>query len=181
MASIKRRVLKDGRVKYDVTVTKRGAPRLFKSHSTKALAVNWARETERDIERGAWRGTAMAEEMTLGQLLERYSEEVLPTKRSGTDLQARVRRVMKHSIVRLPLIALTPQQLAQFRDMRLKSDVQVGGPKGKTTRRISGQTVRHDLALIRAAIRHAHSGMGPGLAGGRSRVERPATASEQGT
>ena len=155
MASIKKRILKNGTVKYDVTVTKRGAPRLFKSCSTVALAKAWARETERDIERGAWRGTAMAEGMTLGQLLERYSEEVLPTKRSGTDLQARVRRVMKHSIVRLPLIALTPQQLAQFRDMRLKSDVQVGGPKGKTTRRISGQTVRHDLALIRAAIRHA--------------------------
>ena len=155
MASIRKRVLEDGTVRYDVTVTKRGAPRLYASRSTRALAIAWARETERDIERGAWRGTAMAEEMTLGQLLERYSEEVLPSKRSGADLQGRVRRVMKHSIVRLPLIALTPEQLAQFRDMRLKSTVQLGGPKGKTTRRISGQTVRHDLALIRAAIRHA--------------------------
>jgi len=38
MASIKKRVFKNGMVKYDVTVTKRGAPRLFKSCSTMALA-----------------------------------------------------------------------------------------------------------------------------------------------
>lgn len=154
MASIRKRLL-NGEVRWDVTITRRGAPRQSRTFQTKVAAERWARDTERDIERGAWRGTAMAEKTTLGELLTRYSEEMLPSKRSGTDLQSRVRRVLKHEIVKLPLIALTPERLAQFRDMRMKSTVRIGGPKGKTTRPISGQTVRHEMAIIRAAIRHA--------------------------
>lgn len=166
MASIRKRVLPSGKVHYDVTVTKRGAPRLYQSFDVKNHAMTWARETERDIERGAWRGTAMAENTTLGQLLERYSTEVAPTKKSARDLQNRARRILKHDIAKLPLISLSPEHLAQFRDLRLKSTVRLGGPKGKTTRQISGQTVRHDLALIRAAIRHALREWGLVLPGG---------------
>lgn len=155
MASIKKRIIKNGAVRYDATVTKRGAPRVFKSFLTRASAQSWARDTERDVERGAWRDTGMAEKTTLRELLERYSLEVAPHTRSCITIQGRIRAVTSHKIAGVPLISLTPRQLCEFRDARLKSDVRPGGPNGKSTRRISGQTVRHELAIIRAAIRHA--------------------------
>lgn len=165
MASIRKRLL-NGQTRWDATVTRRGAPRQTRTFQTKAAAERWARDTERDIERGAWRGTAMAERMTLEQLLDRYVREVAPTKRAPSDIETRANRILKHDLAKLPLLALTSERLALYRDARLKSQVQLGGPKGRVFRQISPQTVRHELALIRASIRHAIREWGLVLPGG---------------
>ncbi|MEC9362912.1 integrase [Sinimarinibacterium flocculans] len=154
MASIRKRSL-NGEARWDVTVTRRGAPRQTRTFRTKAAAERWARETERDIERGAWRSTAMAERTTLAQLLERYRDEVAPTKKSAHDLKGRLNRLRDFDIARLNLIAVTPERLVQFRESRLRTRVRLGGPRGKTLRPIATQTVRHELKLIGTVIKHA--------------------------
>ena len=163
MASIRKRVLPSGKVKYDVTVTKRGAPRLYQSFDVKNRALAWARDTERDIERGAWRSMDMAEQNTLADLLLRYSREEAHKKRSGKAIQQRIERLCRHDITKYPLVSITPERLAQFRDRRMSSRAQLGGPLGKTSRPISSQTVRHEMILIGTVIKHAMREWGLGL------------------
>jgi integrase len=155
MASIRKRVL-NGEARWDVTVTRRGAPRQTRTFQTRAAAERWARETERDIERGAWRSTAMAERTTVGELLKRYREEVLPAKRSAKSLQMMIDRVIRSDLARLPVIALTPELVAKYRDARLRMHATNGGPYGREQPRlISTQTVRHEMGLLKRAINHA--------------------------
>src|SRR5690242_4476674 len=108
MASFRKRMV-DGEARWDATVTRRGAPRQTRTFQTKSAAERWARETERDAERGAWRSTTFAERNTVGALLKRYSEEVAPTKRSKGTLQSRARILMGSGLAKLPVLALSPE------------------------------------------------------------------------
>lgn len=166
MASVRKREVQ-GKIRWDVTVTRRGAPRQTRTFQTKAAADTWARETEREIERGAWRSTDMAERTTVGQLLTRYREEVLPTKRSAKSLTWMIDRVIRNDIARLPLLALTPERVAKYRDARLRTKANGGGQQGRPQNRlVSTQTVRHEVALLKRAIGHAMMEWGLNLPSG---------------
>jgi len=152
MASLRKRIV-EGETRWDVTVTRRGAPRQSKTFSTKADADRWARETEREIERGAWRSTDVAERMTVSKLVTRYQEEILPGKRSADDLKRVANKIINSNLASLPLIALTPERVAQHRDERLRTRARGGGRFGKAQKRLlSTQTVRHEIALLKRAI-----------------------------
>jgi integrase len=134
-------------------VTRRGAPRQSKTFSTKGAADRWARETEREIERGAWRSTDVAERMTVRALMTRYRDEILPSKRSAASLQCVANKIIESDLASLPLIALTPERVAQYRDERLRTRARNGGPFGKVQKRLlSTQSVRHEIALLKRAI-----------------------------
>lgn len=152
MASLRKRTV-DGETRWDVTVTRRGAPRQSKTFSTKGAAERWAREVEREIERGAWRSTDTAERMTVRALMTRYRDEILPAKRSAVGLQGVANKIIQGDLASLPLIALTPARVAQHRDERLRTRARNGGPFGKVQKRLlSTQTVRHEIALLKRAI-----------------------------
>ncbi len=166
MASFRKRVV-DGQVRWDATVTRRAAPRQTRTFQTKHAAERWARETERDVERGAWRSTEFAERTSVGQLLSRYREEVLPVKRSAKDLQSNLDRVARSDLARLPILALTPERVAQYRDSRLRMQAMGGGKQGRPQPRlVSTQTVRHEVAMLKRAINHAMCEWGLNLPAG---------------
>lgn len=155
MASIRKRII-EGEVRYDVTVTRRGAPRQTRTFQTKAAAERWARETERDIERGAWRSTDVAERMTVAELLTRYDAEVLARTRSPEAWHSVAMKLARSPLSNIPLIALRRDAVAEHREKRLKTPVTGGGPFGKLQKRLtSPQTVRTEVALLRRAIDHA--------------------------
>ena len=152
MASLHKRLV-DGETRWDITVTRRGAPRQSKTFSTKAAADRWARETEREIERGAWRSTEVAERQTIGELMTRYRKDILSTKRSAESLQSYADRIIGSDLARLPLIALTPERVAKHRDERLRTRARNGGKYGKPQKHlVATQTVRHEIALLKRAI-----------------------------
>ena len=155
MAHIHKRA-QNGAVRWDVTVTRKGAPRQSKTFQTKADAERWSRETEREIDRGAWRSTDMAERLTVGKLVERYRDEVLPAKKSATRLQSVANQIIESDLARLPVIALTPQRVALHRDDRLATRARNGGKNGKLRKNtLSTQTVRHEITLLKRAIDEA--------------------------
>lgn len=152
MASFRKRVI-DGKVRWDATVTRRGAPRQTKTFQTKHAGECWARDIERDVERGAWRSTDFAERTTVGQLLQRYADEIAPTTRSASTWQSRARILIKSDIAKLPLIALSSEHVAKYRDARLRTRAMGGGREGRPQERfVSNQTVRHELGLLKRAI-----------------------------
>ena len=155
MASIRKRVV-DDEARYDVTVTRRGAPRQSKTFQTKAAAERWARETERDIERGAWRSTEEAERITVAELLTRYNTEVLSRTRSPSQWSSIAMKLAKSPLGNLPLISLGRDKVAEYRDRRLKTPAMGGGRFGRPQKRLtSPQTVRSEIALLKRAIDHS--------------------------
>ena len=178
MASIRKRTV-SGKVRWDVTVTKRGAPRQTRTFQTKVAAEAWARDTEREIERGSWRSTDMAERTTVGALLVRYADEVLSTKRSAESLAWIADRLGRSDLAKLPLLALSPERVARYRDFRLRSHAFNGGPFGRQQDRlVSSQTVRHEVAMLKRAIAHAIREWGLNLPAGNpvDQVKLPAPA-----
>jgi integrase len=97
--------------------------------------------------RGAFIQRASGDRMTVAVAMKRYLADVVPTKRPTTqaaDLR-RSKIIVKH-LGRYSLASLTPEIIAQFRDMRLAGEDRKdadGNPHPRTN-----STVRLDLALL---------------------------------
>ena len=178
MAAYRKRMV-EGKVRWDVTVTRRGAPRMCKTFPTKALAERWALDAERNIARGAWRSTDVAERTTVADLLDRYLQQELPKKKSARSVTSAA-AILRKELGRLPILALDGARLAEFREHRLRSDARIGGPHGKGKslgRKVSTETVRKELQLLQRIINIAMREWGLYLPGGNplSMVKLPAT------
>lgn len=83
MASITPRTDDQGHViGWQARVRKKGYPLQVKTFRSKTEARSWAKAVESEMERGAWRDRAEADETTLHEALERYMEEIIPRKKS---------------------------------------------------------------------------------------------------
>lgn len=164
------------KTRYDVQIRKRGAPSLFKTFATRTAAESWEREQLTNIERGTYRPTRQAETMTLSDALDRYIEDVLHEKKASGWVESMSRTIKADTIARYPLIALSSEELAGYRDRRAKARVRNAITRGRgenksTTmvelaRKVSPESVRKELGLIRRAIDHVRREAGVHLAAG---------------
>jgi len=122
--------------RWKAIIRRKGWDTASKTFRTKRDAQDWARSTEDEMVRGVYINRAPSERTTINEALQRYLQEVTPTKKPTTQ-RAEIKkakllfdRLGKHS-----LAALTPEVVAKFRDQRLK--------EGK-----SNNTVRLELALL---------------------------------
>ncbi len=176
MASFRKRIV-DGQTRWDVTVTRLGAPRQSKTFQTKSAGEAWARDLERDAERGTYQSTEVALRVTVGRLVDRYYKDVLSHTKSALTWKTRVKRVKEGSLASLPLLTLTPEKVAAYRDQRLKTKAMGGGPDGKPQNRLmSTQSVRHELGMLKRAIDHASREWGLYLPAGNpvTKIKLPA-------
>lgn len=110
----------------------------------KSSAVQWALEQERRIDNGTF-GRLLPSEITLGQLLSRYSSKITPQKRGATTEQRRLNRLIKDDLSKFKLNQLTSAILANFRDRRQKDGL---------------RACQYDLVLIRHCIKIARNEWG---------------------
>jgi hypothetical protein len=80
MKGIDKRTHKDGTVSYRARVRIKGHPVLIQSFISKTLAMKWKRDSESAIERGIFTYEKPGNKHTLSELIDRYTEKVLPTK-----------------------------------------------------------------------------------------------------
>jgi hypothetical protein len=107
--------------KWQVQVRKDGHPPLARSFSTRDLAVRWARDKEREIERGELPTTIReVRGRSFGDLLRRYRDEVTPMKRGAASEHYRIDRFLSDPIAANALDRLNPALFADYRDRRLK-------------------------------------------------------------
>lgn len=179
MASIRKReqVGDNGRrtVKYDATVTRRGARRQSKTFLTKSAAEKWARKVEGDIDTGGWTDPTAANQMTVARALDIYLAEVVPHLKSGA-FEPPKADSLKKRLGSIALSALTTIDLARYRDARLTDHVRRGsGIKGGGTvdlvRTVAPQTVKHDLGLLNRALAHVEHEHGITLPRGRPKLD----------
>ena len=113
MASIRRR---NGR--YHVQIRKNGYPSVTKTFIHLKTAKKWASGVEADMERQRY--CPIPETILLGGLLYRYKTEILPSHKSHQVEGYRLKQLNQH-FSSLKLTELTSQEVARYRDIRLKT------------------------------------------------------------
>jgi integrase len=107
---------------------------------TKQEAAAWALEREAQLS-----GKRLPDK-TLGDAFKRYAEEVAPHKGGARWELVRLRSLQDDSISRRPMAHLTPTDIADWRDKRLKA--------------VSPSTVLREMTLIRSVIEVARRDWG---------------------
>ena len=130
--------------KWQAIVRQKNIGTASRSFIKKTQAIKWALEQEERIERGVF-GSIEPSEVTLGELLNRYSQQITPAKRGAETEQRRLNRLINDSISDYSIEQLTSKTLASFRDRRL----------------LDGQRAcEYDLILIRHCLKVAMSEWG---------------------
>ena len=130
MASLRKR-----NNRWQAQVRSRTYGSVSKSFHRKADALKWAVQQEALMQAGQWSRT-MDQDARLSDLITKYRDEVTPQKRNHQREITRLNRLLRESIMQLPLSAFTPTQAAAFRDRRLTD-----GPRA----------TEYDLVLLRHA------------------------------
>ena len=121
-----------------VRIRHKETPQLYRVYVRKGDATQWATQTERALQLGL---LSPDHDCTLAELLHRYAVEITPKKRSFGREESRINKLCEYEIGNIRLSNLTSNDMAKFRDERLKT--------------VSGTTVVKDLLLISHAIKTA--------------------------
>ncbi len=154
-------IRKKGEGQYHVQIRKRGYPTQTKTFTKEADARRWATIIESEMERGVFVSRVEAEATLIKDVLQRFADEVLPTKRSEQSDKSRIKTLMT-AFGDYRMASLTSTQVAKFRDQRLK----IVGP----------QSVIHEINLLNRVLKTATMDWGIALPGGlpTAQVRKPA-------
>jgi integrase len=117
-------------------------PSVSKSFSTKAEAERWAREVERNMDHGEWNDPTLLRDVTVGELIERYIEE-LPGLRKIPPNKKSAFNNIDIALGDLRLSQLTKQAVAKFGADRAKE--------------VSPATLAMDLTALSDLVRTARA------------------------
>lgn len=112
--------------------------------SKKAEAVAWAAEVEANHAKGKYSGIA---DKTLGDILQKYHDEVSPKKRSCAKEQLRIRALLKDPIASVHLQDLKDTHFIEWRDRLLNGT--------ETRKPIIGESILRYVHIINPAIKLA--------------------------
>jgi len=116
MASIRKH-----RSKFQVQIRRQGFPSVTRSFTKLADAKEWARAMETKADRGDLAPSrSTLKQMTLGDLVERYRDEIVPSKRGAEIETIILNAFLRHSICHKLLSAITTADFANYRDHRLQ-------------------------------------------------------------
>lgn len=155
MASITKR--KTG---YQAEVRRKGFPTVSKVFGNRKDAEAWARLIESEMDRGCFIDRTEAERTTLGEVLERYKQEISPKKKSAETEIMRINKFLKdEKICAYKVSALNGKLLSQWRDKRLSE--------------VSGSSVNRELNLISHALNIALKEWGINASNPVALIQRP--------
>lgn len=86
-----------------------------RTFSTKAEAERWARQAEGKIAAPDFVDTSEAEKTSLADILTRYAEEVIPTKKGAAQERRKINVLLKDPLAAMPLTAITSSKVASWR------------------------------------------------------------------
>lgn len=115
MASIEKRQDASGEITYRVKVRLKGYPAQSSSFKRLTDAKKWAVHTEASIREGRHFKYAEAKKHTLGELIDRYINQVVPSKKSGRDYKQQL-GYWKDELGHILLSDLTPAVIVERRD-----------------------------------------------------------------
>lgn len=116
MAYIEKRTTADGSVSYRVQVALKGHPRQSASFERLTDAKRWASSTESAIREGRHFRTSESKRHTLGDLIDRYTRDVLPKRPRQIRVQVAHFAWWKAELGAYLLADVTPAMIAEARD-----------------------------------------------------------------
>jgi integrase len=120
MASIDKRIAKNGKISYRVLIRLKGFPTQTATFERVTDAKKWASSTESAIRENRHFKTSEAKRHTLAEMLEKYESDVLPTKPKTAPFQLRQLNWWKKEIGSYVLADVTPSLVAQYRNKLAK-------------------------------------------------------------
>ena len=124
--------------RYQANVRRKGYATLTKTFTSREVAKRFIKSTEIAMEQGDY---APRSSLTVGELMQKYENEYLPTLKNGGDSHKWRVRLLKRYFKDLPLADLTSAHLAKYRDERLL--------------KVAPLTVKRDLSVLSSAINTA--------------------------
>ncbi len=116
MANVEKRTTQDNKVTYRVKVRLKGFPTQTATFERLTDARKWAQHTESAIREGRHFKTTEAKRHTLAESIDRYVQNVLPTKPNSARCQAQQLSWWKEAIGSYSLADLTPALIAQQKE-----------------------------------------------------------------
>lgn len=104
--------------RWQAIVRRKGYRPQLDTFPSRSDAQRWARQIENEIDRAVFVDRSPSERTTLGELIDRYIAEVLPTKKSGSSLK-RSLIVLRPRFQAYTLVTLQPKDVVAYRDARL--------------------------------------------------------------
>jgi integrase len=144
-------IRKKGEGQWHVQIRKRGYPAQTKTFTKEVDARRWATIIESEMERGVFVSRTEAEGTLVRQVLKRYEQEVLPTKRGQMQDKSRIKLLIEE-FGEYRMASLTSTQIAKYRDERLKV--------------VAPQTVIHEINMLNRVLKAATLDWGIALPGG---------------
>jgi integrase len=127
--------------KWQARVTIKGFPTATRSFDSKANAQRWSRELESAMDRGIYQNQVQANNMMFREVMQRYLEEVTPSKRGVRRESENIRFMQRSKMASYSMSKLTPAVIADYRDQRLKT--------------VSAGTIIRELCIISSILNHA--------------------------
>lgn len=121
-------------VRWKAVIRRRGYPPTSQTFDRKTDADRWARSIEAQIEAGKFRDESQARRHTVGELIDRYIDEVIPQKKAGA-VQVFQLRQWKAELGLLRLSELTPDRVIKARDKLMKREGNEGPVSPATVNR----------------------------------------------
>ncbi|EAT15532.1 hypothetical protein [Desulfuromonas acetoxidans] len=116
MASIGKR----GPYQWQVKIRRKGYPLQSKTFETEVEAKKWARLIESEMDRGVFHSQVEAENTTLDEALERYLQEITPSKKGAKQERSRINILRKSPLAPRFLASIRGTDIAKYRDERLQ-------------------------------------------------------------
>ena len=134
MATIQERITHDGKRRFRAQIRLKGFTPITATFERKTDAREWVQQTEADMKAGRYLRTAESKRHTFGEMIDRYSRQVLPCKRPGTrEAQGPQLRWWKEQIGHCLLSDVTPALIAEKRDELARGTTHYATPRSPST------------------------------------------------
>ena len=111
---------KRGGYQWEARIRRCGFPTIGRTFETKSEAQIWAIQTEAEMQRGTFVIRNPAEDISMRDLIERFTREVSPSHKGHKKEVARMRHTAKCRVWETCVANLKPADIAAWRDQRLK-------------------------------------------------------------
>lgn len=135
-------ITKRGEYQWRAKVRRQGFPEQSRTFTYRDDAEKWIRTVEHELETSGFVDRREADKNTLGAVLQRYQEEVTPSKKSAAIESVKIDVILKDATLpKLKMSAITSSAVASWRDRRLKQ--------------VSGATVNREIDVLSTVLNHA--------------------------
>lgn len=152
-------ITKRGDYQWQAKIRRKGYPPQSRTFDLKSDAEKWARDVEREMDRGVFLDRTEADKNTFGEVLRRYKREITPAKKSAKIEGVIIDNILKTDLSKLKMTALSGAAIAEWRNARLLE--------------VSGSTVNREIDVISSVVNQARKEWGIHIENPVALIRRP--------